>query len=238
MRFLRFLPSFLVLLLLASLASAAVIRGTVYDIGLDRLRNAVVEVNTVPRQVTVAANGTYAFTVGRGDYVLTARALQDGAVTAQVSERLKVQDEGEYVLDLILFPEIDNQTDIFEGTEEIDPDEALDRTTPVVILLWLIGSLVIAFAWAWFHKRKEGVKHGTPGVPAPAAGGKPGFGQAELDAITAYLRDQGGRTTQKDIRKQLGLSEAKVSLILAELEHHGVIEKIKKGRGNIVLLKQ
>lgn len=236
MQFLRVLPSCLVLLLLASLASAAVIRGTVYDIGLDRARNAVVEISTVPRQVVVAANGTYSFTVARGEYVLAARAVRNGAVTAQTTERLTVKDDGEYVLDLILFPEIDNQTDIFEGVEEIAPEEALDRTTPVVILLWLIGSLVIAFGWAWFHKRKVGVQHGKPGVPA--GGAKPGFGQAELDAITAYVRDQGGRTTQKEIRKHVGLSEAKVSLILADLEHHGVIEKIKKGRGNIVILKQ
>ena len=43
--------------------------------------------------------------------------------------------------------------------------------------------------------------------------------------------------TQKDIRKSIPFSEAKVSLILADLEHTGKIEKIKKGRGNIIILK-
>ena len=34
------------------------------------------------------------------------------------------------------------------------------------------------------------------------------------------------------------LSESKVSLILTELEHTGIIEKVKRGRGNVILLKE
>ena len=34
------------------------------------------------------------------------------------------------------------------------------------------------------------------------------------------------------------MSEAKISLMIAELEHKGLVEKIKKGRGNIVVLKK
>ncbi|MBS3149146.1 hypothetical protein J4455_00425 [Candidatus Woesearchaeota archaeon] len=44
--------------------------------------------------------------------------------------------------------------------------------------------------------------------------------------------------TQKDIRKELKISEAKVSLILTQLESEGRIKKIKKGRGNIVILNK
>ena len=35
----------------------------------------------------------------------------------------------------------------------------------------------------------------------------------------------------------LDISESKVSLILTELEHKGKIERVKKGRGNVILLK-
>jgi len=45
------------------------------------------------------------------------------------------------------------------------------------------------------------------------------------------------RITQKEIRKEVPLSEAKISLIISEMEHRGIIEKIKKGRGNIIVLK-
>jgi len=62
--------------------------------------------------------------------------------------------------------------------------------------------------------------------------------EGDLEQITNILKQEGGRATQKDIRKQIPLSEAKISLMIAELEHKGVVEKIKKGRGNIIILKK
>ncbi|MBI4150948.1 hypothetical protein HY492_02370, partial [Candidatus Woesearchaeota archaeon] len=59
----------------------------------------------------------------------------------------------------------------------------------------------------------------------------------DAQRVLDIIREQGGRTTQKEIRKQTPLSEAKVSLIIAELEHKNLIEKIKQGRGNIIILK-
>jgi len=38
-------------------------------------------------------------------------------------------------------------------------------------------------------------------------------------------------------KEMLYLSEAKISLILTELEHKGKIEKIKKGRGNVIVVR-
>ena len=52
------------------------------------------------------------------------------------------------------------------------------------------------------------------------------------------IKKEGGRISQKDLRKQIPLSEAKISLMIAELESKGVIDKIKKGRGNIIILKK
>lgn len=59
----------------------------------------------------------------------------------------------------------------------------------------------------------------------------------DLDALMSFIRKEDGRTTQKDIRKQFPLSEAKISLMIAELEDKGLIKKIKQGRGNIIVLK-
>ncbi|MFC1769333.1 helix-turn-helix transcriptional regulator, partial [Nanoarchaeota archaeon] len=52
------------------------------------------------------------------------------------------------------------------------------------------------------------------------------------------FKKEGGRTTQKDIRKNFPQSEAKVSLMVTDLEHKGYLEKIKKGRGNVIILKK
>ncbi|MEK6827817.1 MAG: hypothetical protein AABX78_00550, partial [Nanoarchaeota archaeon] len=64
------------------------------------------------------------------------------------------------------------------------------------------------------------------------------YGDNDLEHLIKIIKKEDGRTTQKDIRKQIPLSEAKISLMIAELEHKGIIEKIKKGRGNIIILKR
>ncbi len=59
---------------------------------------------------------------------------------------------------------------------------------------------------------------------------------ADLQEILDILESQGGRMTQKDMRKRLRYSEGKVSLMLLDLEKRGKIRKFKKGRGNVLFL--
>ena len=56
--------------------------------------------------------------------------------------------------------------------------------------------------------------------------------------IIKFIKSQKGRVSQKDIRKKFPSSEAKISLVITELQHKGVVERIKKGRGNIIVLKK
>jgi uncharacterized membrane protein len=60
---------------------------------------------------------------------------------------------------------------------------------------------------------------------------------ADLEEIMDIIRGQGGRITQKDLRSKLKYSEGKVSLMLADLERRELIEKFKRGRGNVVILR-
>lgn len=60
---------------------------------------------------------------------------------------------------------------------------------------------------------------------------------ADLEEIMDIIRGQGGRITQKDLRSKLKYSEGKVSLMLADLERRDLIEKFKRGRGNVVVLR-
>jgi len=59
---------------------------------------------------------------------------------------------------------------------------------------------------------------------------------ADLQGVIDIIRGQGGRITQKNLRSRLKYSEGKVSLMLADLEKRKLIEKFKRGRGNIVIL--
>ncbi|MGA9187451.1 MAG: hypothetical protein WB014_02540 [Methanosarcina sp.] len=60
---------------------------------------------------------------------------------------------------------------------------------------------------------------------------------ADLQMVMDIIRGQGGRITQKDLRSKLKYSEGKVSLMLADLERRELIEKFKRGRGNVVILR-
>jgi uncharacterized membrane protein len=56
----------------------------------------------------------------------------------------------------------------------------------------------------------------------------------DKELIKQFIRTH-SPTTQKDVRQAFPLlSEAKISLIISELEHDGRVRKIKKGRGNII----
>lgn len=59
----------------------------------------------------------------------------------------------------------------------------------------------------------------------------------DLKPLIKYLKEQQGRCTQVELVKKFAVSEAKMSLMLTELESQGKIKKIKKGRGNIIILQ-
>jgi uncharacterized membrane protein len=60
---------------------------------------------------------------------------------------------------------------------------------------------------------------------------------SDLQEVMDIIRGQRGRITQKELCGRLKCSDAKVSLMLADLERRNLIEKFKKGRGNVVVLK-
>src|SRR3989344_5125903 len=93
---------FAMLTLMLTSASAAVIRGAIYDLALEQV-SAVVEINTIPQQRMIAVNGTYQFSVQPGQYIIRAQASgQEGFA----EENVEIRDEGVYHLDLFLYPDL------------------------------------------------------------------------------------------------------------------------------------
>ena len=219
----------LVALLLLPVVQAATIYGSVYDFSLNTVRSAVVEINSSPGQVMVAKNGTYSFSVLPGQYVLKAR---DAKTDAEIEENITVA-EGQYVLDLILLPALGQDESLLEDPEEVPDVESVIEDKPVTSwLLWIVVFVLLAYIVYRVSKKpakeviveKEIVKE-VREVPVAE----------ELNEIMKFIEKEGGRTTQKDIRKQFPYSEAKISLMIDELESKGLIKKVKKGRGNIIL---
>ena len=56
----------------------------------------------------------------------------------------------------------------------------------------------------------------------------------DLKDLLELIRASGNRITQRELRKKSPYSESKVSLMLSDLEERGLIEKFKRGRGNII----
>ena len=226
----KFFIYFSFFLLFSNLVNPATIYGTIYDLSLTKVGNARVEINTSPRQFVIAQNGSYSFNVPNGDYKIKAQLLQKGSLIASSLENITVKQDGSYVLDLILFPNIE------EGIEDIDievdknligtaKNNFADKSAIVLLILAVSGT-----ALAYYLKNKQ--------KTAPDNNIESKTEDNDVKMMIKIIKQEGGRTTQKELRRQIPLSEAKISLMIAELEHKGVIEKIKKGRGNIIILKR
>ena len=224
----------LVLLLIVESVLGATIHGTVYDLTLDKQLNAIVTINTVPKQTYVAKDGTYSFELSAGEYDIEAKYVKGDEVISITNELVSVKDEGDYVVDLILFPSFLEEEELLRETdiEVVDPFEEVNYFTYILIGVFVvIGIGVVVFIYLKYKKLLTKVKKDIEEtVQAKDV-------LAESKKVLDFIKQEGGRTTQKDIRMKFPSSEAKISLIISELEHKGIIKKIKKGRGNIIVLK-
>ncbi|WMW26066.1 hypothetical protein RE474_04915 [Methanolobus sediminis] len=131
-------------------------------------------------------------------------------------EALETETETAHVSDVVQEPEQ-------ESVELAEPEPEIKEPAEEVFSSVMISESVL--------KEQESVSGTSQEVdlsdePVPA----------DLQEILDILASQGGRMTQKDMRKRLKYSEGKVSLMLLDLEKRGKIQKFKKGRGNVLFL--
>ncbi|MBN2112295.1 hypothetical protein JW707_04310 [Candidatus Woesearchaeota archaeon] len=215
-------------ILAAGAANAAQIYGTIYDLGLNEAKDVLVEINTKPKQQYVAKNGTYSFSVPLGDYVLSAKRYSEAILVSTDEENVSIKSEGDYVLDLILFPSLEEEEQLLSESDiDIETGLVPEETNPLAVAAVLIA-IVALFLILRMRGKIIGIRRKE--IEKEEAG------YDEIKKVVDFIKKEGGRTTQKDIRKHFPQSEAKISLILTELEDREVIRKIKKGRGNVIIL--
>jgi uncharacterized membrane protein len=215
------------LLLIIDIAAAAVIHGTVYNLDLEKQPNTVITVNSTPKQTLVSKDSSYTFQLPAGSYAIKAEYNED-----TTTEAITIKEEGTYVLDLILFPSFLEEDLLEEEIEEpVLEDEYFKTPVPAVYYITLVIAIVIIAIAIYLIIRYKKLAKKLPKEEKLE-------GEAdELDKIYEFIK-KNKRVLQKQIRKKFPSSEAKISLILKELEHKGKIEKIKKGRGNLIILKK
>ncbi|MBU1975992.1 MAG: hypothetical protein KKG59_06325 [Nanoarchaeota archaeon] len=209
----------------------ATIQGSVYDYELTKVSDVVVKIDTVPSQVFVAKDGDYEFNVPAGNYSINATQFIDSEVIAYSLDHIEVQEEGIYRLDLILFPEIQEEVieDIdlsdIEGEFQEDVDEGKVSFGLIITIVVIVVILLLTFRYiAKLNKTDKKVDV------------EPILSDTETQVLEFIKKHK--HTTQKEIRKAFPLSEAKISLVITDLESQDKIKKIKKGRGNVIVYKK
>src|SRR3989344_1472786 len=194
----KILPFLFSVLILISFANAATIYGTVYDLSLKKVGNARVEIDTNPKQFLVAQNGSYSFNVPDGIYTIKAQLVQKNEVIASVEEDITISQEGSYVLDLILLPDVES------GIENPGIDingsvvEGANNNGILLAGFAVLFVLGIAVGAVYFMKTRKK----EPGISLESNEKTSG---EDLDEVINIIKKEGGRTTQKDIRKQIPL---------------------------------
>jgi len=226
----------------SEIVCAATLHGKVYDIGLNELSNVLVEVDSVPFQRYLSKDGNYTFDLNPGNYLLTASYSPDGVNIYNTTDNVTIKSEGDYVYDLFILPSLDSEDDSMLSDQEvllspdISPSEAEQQPkVPVTAIIMIcIAFIVLVIASMKVLKRRS---HDNKHVPEGVK--KEDVSEDDYaNKLLELIKKDDGRTTQKELRKQLPLSEAKISLLISELEAKGLVQKIKKGRGNIIILKK
>jgi len=97
--------------------------------------------------------------------------------------------------------------------------------------------LVAAAGFVVYRRKRPQAPESEPDEPGEAA---PVLSSADLasleDRILGLLKSHGGECYQSEIVRELGLPKSTVSSTLNDLHQRGIIQKIKKGRENLIRL--
>ena len=228
----------LLCIILIEVAYGATLHGTLYDLSLNKARDVIVEINSTPNQRLVSKDGFYAFTINPGTYEITAKYVEHNLTLLSTEKKITIEKEGSFVLDLFLFPLLDDSD--LEDIPDVDTifeekeSKGISSSTTFLVVLAIIVVIILILYYFRKNKRNEVV---TEKIKETVKEEKVTT-KTDLNEILKIIKEEGGRTTQKEIRKRVPLSEAKISLMISELEHQGLVERIKKGRGNIIVLKK
>ncbi|MBS3146685.1 hypothetical protein J4471_03225 [Candidatus Woesearchaeota archaeon] len=220
---------FVVLLLAVQITYGAEIQGKIYDIELKEIQDIIIIIDSEPEQTIVVKNSSYKLVLNKGNYKIKAYHYENGILDSSIEQLININNDGNYTLDLILFPSLDDEDKLFDESDiTYQEDLSLDNKIPIILILITIFTIGFIFYW------KFGKKNSKKDLELELQNK---FEDTQLINVLNYIKQNNDRVNQKEIRKDLKFSEAKLSLILSQLESEGKIRKIKRGRGNIIIIK-
>jgi len=235
----------------ASAADTATVHGVIYEWDtFEPLENVIVEVNSTPPQSMLARYGLYSFNLVSGDYVISASYYLNNTLVRYAQEEITITDSGDYVIDIILLPayydtgmneteffELDELADLAENDEE-EQESSFSYGTISLLVLTVLAVVAGAYLLARSRKGYTAREDGQIPTEELSIGVSDEYAALpdDLQEMVGIISRHGGRITQKELRGILKHSEAKVSLMISDLENRGVVHKFKQGRGNVIVL--
>ncbi len=233
-----------VIIAMVSGAQAAAVHGFIYSWSdfEKPLNNVIIEINTIPVQSIVATNGTYLFDgIPPGNFTIRAKYYRNNVLELSSEEEIRIiEKDGKFNIDLLLFPPTDPELEYLGDinlTGDIVQKNETDLTPYILILIFVLILMVAALGLFYFSGKKKlpALEIADEIQELPVVMHERKHLPDDLKDLNAMILKKGGRVTQKDLRAEMKCSEAKVSLMLDDLEDRGYIKKIKKGRSNIII---
>ncbi len=216
----------LAILALALIANSAFVHGDIVKSQNDDSTKTLIRIEGKFTYQMITNNSNYSIFLPDGEYVLQSQGITNGGqVISSVSNKLSIGADDQRI-DLLLKRE--------------------DNSTYYIVIVAIVLIAAIVIIWKMENKNNspqtqqkqiiepqlenEDVIEET----APVENSKKEELDDDAKKVIAIIESNEGRITQKELRETLGFSEAKLSLILSELEYIQIIKKFKRGRGNIV----
>lgn len=213
----------------------ATVQGTVYDLWtFTPLDNVWVEVRSDSALIHKELfHGTYSLSLALDNYTIKAEYYSGTTVVYEAEENIELKENRVYTLDLIMFPAFEENE--LPENYDILPEEGWEEAAAGFLWLGLVAALIIVVAGViiFYHRKILGLVEKEVAAPTRVVGLPD-----DLNEVLNIVRESGGRINQVELRQKLPYSEAKVSLMIADLEDRGLIRKIRKGRGNIIVLTE
>jgi len=215
-------PLFLLIMLLLQCSShSAYVYGDIYSSDLERINQTAIRIEGGFTYQLVTDKANYSIFLPEGEYTVTASTFDESGNAA-----------------------LSSQERVIVGAEDQRVDIILKPAWRIEWAFAILAIAAISAVFLWSNRRWDTK---APGKTPQAHEGEEGAAfkekqplaeQIELDddakSVLRALDGMEGRATQKELKETLRFSDAKLSLILTELEGLGHIKKFRRGRANII----
>ncbi len=222
----------ILLVLISCIVNAYTISGKIYDSNLNPVNTALVQI-TQPKQISLATNANYTFNLSKGEYEIQVAAVVNNK-NLTYKDNITIENS-DVTYDIILIENqvIDNSLN--QLTQSLNENYSVNYQKPqennsfdyTPFALLILAALIAIFAFKNKPKPKTSLATNHESLILEKA-------DEYKEQILNLLSQRGGAASQKELRRELPWSEARVSIELSELEKQGKIKRVKTGRANLI----